>query len=418
MPWKGCKMTLHIESALFTIMIVLSAFFAMSETALLSISRYKVRHWVEKKKFGSSYVKRLKDSPEILLSTILIGNNVVNTAAAVIATSIALQVFQHNAIGIATGVATFLILIVGDITPKSIGANNNEILAPIVAPVIWNLSIAIYPLTKALEYFLKAINKLVGTKKIPIITEEELKTIVKASEEEGSIKEIEKKMIQRIFDFDNTPVSDVMTRKKSIVYVSSDMQIKDVLQLPTAKMYSRFPVYEKNKENIIGTLYLKDTLKFVKEGKFDVPIKDIMKKPFFVFENKKMDTILLLFQNNKQHMAIVIDEKAHVVGLVTIENILEEIVGEIIDESDKLNPSITEFSKNEWIVKGSSEIEEVNAKTGISIKKADYIDLDGFILATLGKAPKVGDVIEHQGYRIIMEDVQGKKVVQAKVVKG
>ncbi|MBI2659388.1 HlyC/CorC family transporter [Candidatus Woesearchaeota archaeon] len=411
-------MTLHIESTLFAVMIVLSAFFAMSETALLSISRYKVRHWVEKKRFGAAYVKKLKDNPEILLSTILIGNNVVNTAAAAIATSIALQVFQHNAIGIATGVATFLILIFGDAIPKSIGANNNEILAPIVAPVIWNMSIAIYPVTKALEYFLKGINKLFGAKKIPLITEEELKTIVKASEEEGSIKEIEKKMIQRIFDFDNTPVSDVMTRKKSIVYVSSDMQIKDVLQLPTAKMYSRFPVYEKNKENIVGILYLKDTLKFVKEGKFDVPVKDIMKKPFFVFENKKMDTMLRLFQNRKQHMAIVIDEKAHVVGLVTIENILEEIVGEIIDESDKLNPSIMESSKNEWIVKGSSEIEDVNAKTGISIKKADYIDLDSFIVATLGKAPKVGDVIEHQGYRIIMEDVQGKKVVQAKIVKG
>jgi len=417
MSWKGCKMTLHIESIVFGVMIVLSAFFAMSETALLSISKYKVRHWVEKKKFGSIYVKKLKDRPEVLLSTILIGNNLVNTAAAAIATSIALQIFQHNAIGIATGVATFLILIFGDMTPKSIGANNNEILAPMVAPVIWNISIAIYPITKALEYFLNGINKLVGTKKISIITEEELKSIVKASEEEGSIKEIEKKMIQRIFDFDNTPVSDVMTRKKSIVYVSSDMQIKDVLQLPTAKMYSRFPVYDKSRENIVGILYLKDMLKFVKDGKYDIAVKQIMRKPFFVFENKKMDTMLRLFQNRKQHMAIVIDEKAHVVGLVTIENILEEIVGEIIDESDKLNPSITQFSKNEWIVKGSSEIEEVNAKTGISIKKADYIDLDGFILATLGKAPKVGDVIEHQGYKIIMEDVQGKKVLSARIVK-
>ena len=186
-------MTIHTESVLLGIMIVLSAFFAMSETALLSISRYKVRHWVEKKRFGSGYVKKLKDNPEILLSTILIGNNLVNTAAAAIATSIALQVFQHNAIGIATGVATFLILIFGDVTPKSIGSNNNEILAPIVAPVIWNLSVAIYPVTKALEYFLKGINKLVGTKKISIITEEELKSIVKASEEEGSIKELEKK---------------------------------------------------------------------------------------------------------------------------------------------------------------------------------------------------------------------------------
>src|SRR3989338_9094798 len=141
MPWKGCKMTLHIESALFTIMIVLSAFFAMSETALLSLSRFKVRHWVEKKKFGADYAKKLKDNPELLLSTILIGNNLVNTAAAALATSIALNLFENNAIGIATGAATFLILIFGDVTPKSIGTNNNVLLAPLVAPVIWNLGI-------------------------------------------------------------------------------------------------------------------------------------------------------------------------------------------------------------------------------------------------------------------------------------
>ena len=398
-------------------MIILSAFFAMSETALLSLSKFKVRHLVEKKKFGAEYIKKLKDNPEILLSTVLVGNNLVNTAAAAITTSISIQLFQNNAIGIATGIATFLILIFGDITPKSIGSNNSEILAPILAPVIWNLSVAIYPLIKILEYFLKGINKLIGAKKIPIVTEEELKSIVKASEEEGSIKEIEKKMIQRIFDFDNTPVGDVMTRKKSMILVNSGMKIKDVLQLPTAKMYSRFPVYGKHKDNIIGVLYLKDMLKFVKDGKFDIVVKDIMRKPLFVFANKKMDTMLRLFQKRKQHMAIVIDEKGNILGLVTIENILEEIVGEIIDETDKLNPSIEQIFKNEWLAKGSSEIEEVNTKTGISIKESDYIDLDSFILATLGRAPKLNEEIRHNNFKIIMEDVQGKKVLRARIVK-
>ena len=410
-------MTLYTQLALLAVMIILSAFSAMSEAALLSLSKFKARHWAEKKKLGAIYVKKLKDNPEILLSTLLITNNLVNTAAAAIATSIALQIFQHNAIGIAIGVATFLILIFGDIVPKSIGSNNNEILAPIVAPLVWNLSIAIYPLTRALEYFLKGINRLIGAKKLPIVTEEELISIVRASEEEGSIKEIEKKMIGRIFDFDNTTVADVMTRKKSMVMVGSDMQIKDVLQLPTAKMYSRFPVYEKNKENIIGILYLKDMLKFVKDNKFDVPVKQMMRKPLFVFSNKKLDSMLRLFQSSKQHLAIVIDEKAHVVGLVTIENILEEIVGEIIDESDRLNPSVEQVSKSEWTVKGSTEIEEINAKTGISLKKADYIDLDNFIISTLGRAPKPDDVIEYGNYRILMEDVQGKKVVRARIVK-
>ncbi|MBI2650274.1 HlyC/CorC family transporter [Candidatus Woesearchaeota archaeon] len=411
-------MSFHTRAILFFIMIVLSAFFAMSETALVSLSKFKARHWAEKKRLGSAYVKKLKDNPEVLLSTILIGNNLVNTAAAALATSIAIEVFHDNAIGIATGVATFFILIFGDILPKSIGTNNNEILAPIVAPVIWNLNIAIYPIIKFLDYFLKAVNKIIGAKKIPIITREELKSIVKASEEEGALKEIEKKLVNRIFDFENTTVGDVMTRKKSMVMVSSDMKIKDVLRLPTAKMYSRIPVYEKNKENIVGILHLKDTLKFLKDGKYDVEARQIMRKPFFVFASKKMDTMLRLFQGRKEHMAIVIDEKAHIVGLVTIENILEEIVGEIIDESDRINPNIAQVSKNEWLVKGSTEISDLNHKTGMSVKEADFVDLDSFILATLGRAPKVGDVIEHQGYKTTMEDVQGKKVILARIVKG
>lgn len=410
-------MLIQTRIILIALFILLSAFFAMSETALLSLSKFKVRHWVEKKRFGSSYIKKLKDNPEALLSTVLVGNNLVNTAAAAITTSIAIEILHDNAIGIATGIATFLILVFGDIIPKSIGANNNEVVAPIVAPVIWNFSIALYPLIKILEYLLKAINKILHTKKIPIITREELKSIVKASEEEGALKEIEQKLVQRIFDFENTTVGDVMTRKKSMAEVSHDMKIKDVLQLPTTKMYSRFPVYEKNKENIIGILYLKDMLKFIKEGRYDIDIRQIMRKPFFVFENKKMDAMLKVFQNRKQHMAMVIDEKARVVGLVTIENILEEIVGEIIDESDRLNPAIAHISKNEWIVKGSVEIEELNHKTGISIKATDFVDLDGFIAAELGREPNLGEEIHYQNFKIIMEDVQGKKVVQARIVK-
>ncbi len=411
-------MSIHAELVFVFILIVLSAFFAMSEAALLSLSKFKARYMVEKNRLGAVYVKKLKDDIEMLFATILIGNNLVNVAAAAITTSISIRLFESNAIGIATGVATLLILIFGDIVPKTIGANNNEAIAPLVAPVIYHLGIAIYPLIKTFEFFLKGINRLVGSRKAPITTKEELKTIIKAGEEEGSIKELEKRLMHRIFDFDNTTVSDIMSTKKYMVLVSTDMKIKDVLQLPTTKMYSRFPVYEKNKENIVGILYLKDMLKFVKDGKYDVPVNQIMKKPFFVFGNKKMDSMLKLFQSRKEHMAIVIDEKAHVIGLVTIENILEEIVGEIIDESDRINPSIMPISKNEWIVKGSFEIEELNIKTGMPIRKADFVDLDSFVLGTLNRAPKADDVIEYQNYKVVMEEVQGKKVLRARIVKG
>ena len=410
-------MLIQTQIILIIIFLILSAFFSASESSLLSISRFKVRNMVERKKLGAAYVKKLKDDPERLLSTILIGNNVVTIAASAMATSIAISLHKSNAVAISTGLMTFLILIFAEITPKSLATRNNEAFSLFSAPAIWFISVAIYPVIKMLDHFLKGVNKLVGTKKIPIITEEELKTIVKASGEEGTIKEIEKKMIQRIFDFDNTTVSDIMTSKKNMVCISSDMQIKDVLHVPTSKSYSRFPVYEKNKDNIIGILYLKDMLKFVKDGKLDVAAIHVMRKPFFVFANKKIDKMLHLFQDRKQHMAIVIDEKAQILGLVTIENILEEIVGEIIDESDKINPSVMHVSKNEWIARGSSEIEEVNAKTGMAIKSSDYVDLDSFIIATLGRPPKFNEEVNYQSFRIIMEDVQGKKVLRARIVK-
>src|SRR3989338_4186591 len=169
-------MSMHAELAYLSILIVLSAFFAMSEAALLSLSKFKARYMVEKNRFGAVYVKKLKDDIEMLFATILIGNNLVNVAAAAITTSISIRLFESNAIGIATGVATLLILIFGDIVPKTIGANNNEAIAPLVAPVIYHLGIAIYPLIKTFEFFLKGINRLVGSRKAPITTKEELKT--------------------------------------------------------------------------------------------------------------------------------------------------------------------------------------------------------------------------------------------------
>ncbi len=410
-------MTLHNQILILFGLIILSALTAMAEAALLSVNKFKVRAWIEKKKFGAIYIKKLKDQPVMLLSTLLITNNIVNTAAAAITTLIAIDYFQDNAIGIAIGIAAFLILVFGDIIPKSIGANNNEIISPMIAPFVWHLSILIYPLIKMLDYLVKGISFIIGAKKSPSFTKEELKSIIKYSEEEGSIKQTEKRLIQRIFDFGSTSVGDVMTGKKNMIMINSDTQIKDVLQLSPAKLYSRFPVYEKTKENITGILYLKDALHFAKDGKLDVKVRDVMKKPFFVFENKKIDSMLRLFQARKEHMAIVINNNAHVIGLVTIENILEEIVGEIIDESDRLKPTVVQITKNEWNVIGTAEIEELNTKIGMSVKESDYDSFDSFILSTLGRVPKQGEEITYQNYKIIMEDVQGRKVLRAKIVK-
>ena len=410
-------MTYYFDIILIAVLIALSAFSALAEAALLSVNRFKVRHWVEKKKLGANYIQKLRDDPARLLTTLLFANNLVNTAIAAIITSVSLSYFKNDAIGIATGIATFLILIFGEIIPKSIGTNNNEILAPYAAPFIWYMSFVFQPFVKLVNALLKEVNHLLGTKQTQIITKEEVKSIVRSTEAAGSLKESEKKLVQRVFDFENTTVGDVMTPKRNIVSVDANMKVKDVLQIPSTKLYSRFPVYENNKDNIVGILYLKEVIRFIKENRMEVPVKEIMRKPFFVFTSKKMDTMLKLFQSKKQHMAIVIDEKGHIAGVVTIENILEEIVGEIIDESDRLNPSIVSVVKNEWIAKGSAEIEEINAKTGIGLKIVDYVDLDSFIIASLNRAPKFGDEVNFKNFKILIEEAQGKKVLKARILK-
>ena len=405
------------EIILLCVLMFISALSAMAEASLLSISKYKVKHWVEKKKIGAVQVKKLKDNPENLLSTTLILNNLANTGVAAIITEISIRFFQSNAVGIATGIAAFLILILGDIIPKSVATTHNEFFAPLVAPVVFQISRLIYPLSASLNIILKIINRVLGKAQSQSITRDELRYLIKAGEEEGSIKNIERRLIQRVFEFGNTTVSDVMTRKKLMVLVDSEMKIKDVLQMPNIKLFSRFPVYQKNKENIIGTLYLKDTLLFAKDGKLDSHVKELMRKPFFVFESKKVDSMLKLFQARKEHMAIVINNKAQVVGLVTIENILEEIVGEIIDESDRINPNLVQIAKNEWLAKGILEIEELNRKVGTLIKESDYDSMDNFIIGTLGRTPKIGDEITYQSFRILIEEVQGKKVLSARILK-
>ncbi|MBI4452090.1 HlyC/CorC family transporter [Candidatus Woesearchaeota archaeon] len=407
----------HYQITALVFLIAVSAMSAMAEAALLSVNKFKVRHWIEKKKIGAVYVKKLKDEPVFLLSTLLITNNIVNTAAAAIITSMAIGYFHNNALAIATGIGAFLILVFGDIVPKSIGANNNELISPLIAPFVWYTGVAIYPLIKMLGFLVKGINLLIGSKKSPSLTKEELRSIIKFSEEEGSIKATEKKLIQRVFEFGSTAVSDVMTRKKSMVMVESEMKIRDVLQLSTAKIYSRFPVYEKNKDSIVGIMYLKDALHYAKDGKLDIPVKEAMKKPFFVFENKRLDSMLRLFQARKEHMAVVINNKAQVVGLVTIENILEEIVGEIVDESDRINPSIMQIAKNEWTAKGNAEIDDLNSKTGLQIKESDYDSLDSFASTSLGRSPEAGDEIPYKDFKIIIEEVQGRKIALAKIIK-
>ena len=411
-------MAFGTEIVLLIILLLLSGFFSGAEVALISLTKVKARHMVEQKKFGAVFIKKLKEDPQRMLATILIGNNLVNVAAAAIATSMAIGIFQNYAIGIATGVMTLLILVFGEITPKSIAAQNNEIISQLVAAPIWYLSIILAPILNILDKFLNRFIKFIGIKsKEKAITEEEIISMIKTAEEEGSIKEIEKKMIDSIFEFDDINVNEISTPRTDMVLVESKSSVADAMKLILKKKFSRIPVYEKNRDNIVGIVYLKDLMMYMDDKKKNMSLSKIMKKLYVVPETKKISNLLRQFQKRKEHMAIVVDEHGSVTGLVTIEDVLEEIVGEIMDETDKIDPNIKKIGKNIWVVKGKTDIDEVNEKLHMKLKGKDYDTLSGFILKYTGKIPKEDEEIVYGKYKLKIEEREGHRISKVKVEK-
>lgn len=409
------------EAILLLVLLFLSGFFSASEIALFSVTRLKVRRLMEQNVPGAAMIQRLKENPQRALTTILIGNNIMNVAAAAIATKLALQVFNNNAVAIATGVMTLLLLVFGEIVPKYFAARFNTRMALISAPIIWGLSVAMLPLVKFFQYLLAGFDKLLGVKKAkqPTLTEEELKSIVQMGREEGAIKETERSMIQRIFDFDNIPISEVMTRKADMRMVSAKSKVRDVLSSKEQKQYSRLPVYLKSRDKVVGVLYVKDALGLTStKGMNGTLVEKIMRKPLFVPETKKLDSLLRQFQRTKEHMAIVVDEHGSIVGLITIEDVLEEIVGEIMDETDRVDPVLKKVNENTWKVKGKADLEELSAKLRLNAKDVEADTLNGLLQELTGRIPKEGETVKFRKFSITVDKMDDHRVESVTIVKG
>ena len=411
-------MVLVTEIVILVILLLLSGFFSGSEVALISLTKLKAQQMLDKKKFGAVFVKKLKDDQQRMLATILIGNNLVNVAASAIATSIMINIFESYAIAVATGIMTLLILVFGEITPKSIAAKNNELISQLVAAPIWYLSIILAPILNILDKFLNKFINLLGIRaQEKAITDEEIMGVIRAAEEEGSIKETEEKMISSILKFDDTSVSEISTPRRDMVMLESKIKIKDALKLVLKKNHTRIPVYEKHKDKIIGIVHVRDLMMHTQGKNKNQSISKIVYKPHFVPEVKKISDLMKQFQKRKEHMAIVVDEHGSITGLVTMEDALEEIVGEIIDETDMIAPNIKKIDKNTWIVNGKTDIEEINEKLHMNLKGIGYDTLSGFILKRTGKIPKVEEEIVYNKFNLKIEEIEGHRISKVNVEK-
>lgn len=396
---------------LLGVCLFLSSFFSSAETALFSISRVKALYIAKNGSRADRLILEMKKDSHTLLTTVLIGNNLVNICASAIATSVAIGFFHSNGVGIAIGIMTFLILVFGEIFPKSIATHNNIFVARLVIfPLYW-LSKIFFPLIVLLNFIPKILGKF---EKSQGMTEDELITMVEVVEKVGEIKEEEKEYITNIFEFDDTRCSEIMTpRADMFVYdVSDELDIEAILKTG----FSRIPVIEDSIDNIIGILHVKDLFdefhhRCLNNVTGPLDIRQIMKKPFFIPESKKLDSLLHEFKKIKNHIGIVVDEHGGVSGLVTLEDVVEEIIGDISDETDQSSPDIVNLKGNKWLVNGKTDIYTFNKEIPLMIPESESYDtFSGYILEKIGRIPKVGETIGIDSYQATVKEKDGNRI--------
>lgn len=403
---------------LLILSIILSAFFSGAEVALITVSELKAKHLAEQNIKGAKALLYLKEHPKRMLITILIGNNVVNIGGSALATKFALDLFSNAGVGIATGVMTFLILTFGEIAPKTFATKNAKQVSLTIAPIILFLKNLLLPLVWLFIQITKAFQG--NEENEPLITEQEVQHIITVGEEEGQIKPDEREMIHRIFKFDDTEVQHIMTPRTEMFALDQEMTVEEALPLVVKQEFSRIPIYEESVDKIKGILFARELLQQLAKGNTTAQLKDIAQEPLYIPEHKKIDKVLKELQKKKTHQAIIVNEHGGVEGLVTIEDIIEEIVGEIFDESDDIEKLIVAKGKNDWHVLGKTPIEALNEELGLDIPDDDeYTTISGLIQKELGRIPEQGERcrIKKQKIDIFIRKTEGPTILEVVIKK-
>ena len=383
----------YIQLITIIILLFLSAFFSSAETAFMTVSRIKIRSLMDEGNRHAALVAKIIDNSSKMLSAVLIGNNIVNISCSALATTFTINVWGSYATGIATGVLTLFVLIFGEITPKNLASKFNTKLVLLYAPVIYGLMIILTPVIFIVDHLAGIVLKLFGTNskdKSNTITEEELRTIVKVSHEEGIIEKDERQIIDNLFDFGDTSVKDVMIPRIDMTVADVNSSYDDIITLFKSTMYTRIPIYENGTDNVIGTLNIKDLIVTNVDDSFN--IRKIMREPFFTYEHKNTSELFKEMQLKRYSIAIVLDEYGQTAGMITTEDLLEEIVGEIRDEYDTdEKDDMTKIRENTYRINASCKLDDINDELGTRLYSEDNDSLGGFVSEKLDRIPKAGD---------------------------
>ncbi len=395
-------------------LLLLSAFFSSSETAFLSSKRIRIRHLAEEGDKRAKLVQKMMKDPEKVVAAIVIGNNIVNVAASALATSVALSIFGNEGVGIAIGVMTFLILVVGEITPKGFAVKNAERIALSFARPLFIVTRVLSPIATALNGIAQGFSRLFGKNidKNPFLTGEEFKTLLTMAHEEGSLEEEERERLRNVYEFSDIIAREVMTPRTDMVCVDVTASLEAVRDIIVKTGFSRIPVYKENVDHVVGILYAKDLLQYLPGDNYQ--LTDIIRDPYFIPDTKKVDELLEEMQKRKVHLAIVVDEWGGTAGIVTIEDLLEEIVGEIFDEYDVTKIPIRKIDEETVLFSGGVPIDEVNHVLTVNIPENGFETIGGFMLDQFGRIPKEGEKISFNGVDFIVFKTDGVRIMTVK----
>ncbi len=416
-----------MELLVLFVLVLLSALFSLSETAITTVSRIKIKHMVDQKVRGSRSLQRLREYPSRLLGAVLIGNNVVNIGASSLATSMTIDYMTKiglagisYSVGIATGIMTFVILVFAEIIPKTVAIRNSDRMALIAAPYIDLLSVVLQPIIQFLSWVSSPFIGLFGAKmprQGPFLSREEIRLLLAISEKDIGIEEEEREMISSIFEFGSTVAREVITPRPDMICIDAGEKIEKAINLMIDSGHSRIPVYDGNLDNIIGVIYAKELLKVAGTGIGEHNLRDFIRPVLVIPESKKVHELLHDMQGMRTHIAIIVDEYGTTRGLISIEDLMEEIVGEIHDEFEKEEKTFEQPDMNTWIVDARQGIFDVNKELGIKIPEGEYDTLSGFVFSLLGKLPIVGDEVKYDDIAISVERIHKRRITRVKIVK-
>ena len=401
-----------VSFAVLIVLIALSAVFSAAETALTAVNKLRIKTLAQEGNKRAIVLEKVLSKQPKMLSAILICNNLINISASSIATILATKFFGSAGAGIATGIITVLILVFGEISPKTIATIHAEKLSLKLGNIIWFLMQVLTPVIIVVNFLARAFMRILGIKKDHkelAYTEGELRTIIDVSHEEGVIESDEKEMINNVIDFGDAVAKDIMIPRIDVTFVRADSDFDDLMNIFQENMYTRYPVYEEDTDHIVGILNMKDVLLYDRSKAFFM--KDYIRTPHFTYETKDISDLLMEMRAASVPITVVLDEYGATAGLITMEDILEEIVGEIRDEYDKDEVNvIRQLSENEYCIEAQTKLDDINDRLEWELVSEEYDSLGGLVIEHLGHLPSTGEIAYYKNLELCVEEMDGNRI--------